>query len=105
MLKRVLLLSLFLLVASGLAFAQDEGDMLAYGDTGNGEITNREYEIPFTFKGRADDVVVIEMNPVDTFGTLTQPALILLDEDNDVVADTSMTFAIGGARIATRPLC
>jgi len=61
--------------------AQEDSNTIAYGDTVVGEITNREFEIEYTFTGKADDVVVIEMHQVDVLGDLDHPVIMVLDTE------------------------
>lgn len=77
--------------------AQDSG-RIAYGETVQGELSNQEFEIPYTFSGKAGDVIVIEMGEVDRSSDLNYPAVILLDSDGAVVGAAeglggSVTFA------------
>jgi hypothetical protein len=97
--------SLFLLVAlvlfsATISFAQ-ESTTLEYGEIGEGEITDREYEVPFTFTGDKGDIIVIELKPVDPFGDLSSPQILLLDSEDDIVADNSDAFNIGISILAT----
>lgn len=64
--------------------AQD-GSTIQYGDTVSGEITNQSFEVAYTFTGAANDAVIIRMIPVETFGDLTTPAVMLLDSNNAVL--------------------
>jgi len=82
--------------------AQQANNKIAYGETASGEITNRNFEIAYDFVGKKGDVIVVEMKPVDKFGDLNSPAIILLDADADVIADTSSIFVIGSTALATK---
>lgn len=73
---------------------------IEYGDTVSGEITNREFEIPFDFEGSDGDIIIIEMQPVDLLGDLNRPEILLLDEKGDIVADTSQSYSYRGALLA-----
>lgn len=68
--------------------AQEDSNTIAYGDTVVGEITNREFEIEYTFTGKADDVVVIEMHQVDVLGDLDHPVIMVLDTEYNPLWDT-----------------
>jgi hypothetical protein len=86
---RVQLLLLCLLFASLINFtavsAQDDAEAIEYGDTVDGEITSDEYEVFYSFEGEEDDLILIEMfAEPGTFDL--DPALVLLDEDEDEIA-------------------
>lgn len=65
--------------------AQKEDNLIAYGDTAAGEITNANFEAVFTFEGKADDVVVIQLVASDTASF--DPYLYLTTGDNELVAE------------------
>lgn len=89
------------LCALPLHFAQaQEPDVIEYGETVTGEITNQNFEIPYEFRGKQNDVIIIELEPIDPFGELDSPALLLLDAENDIVADTSELFTVGSTKLA-----
>lgn len=80
---------LVLLIMATEAVAQDDGsNTIEYGQTVVGEITNREFEIEYTFAGAAGDVVVIEMHQVDVLGDLNRPVIMVLDPDYNPLWDT-----------------
>jgi len=79
----VLVLSSLLLAAP--AAAQGGDIPIAYGDEVEGEITNAQFEVPYRFTGAEGDVVQAHM-VVDESGDFYEPALILLDAENAVVA-------------------
>ncbi|MCC6896949.1 MAG: hypothetical protein IT321_29290 [Anaerolineae bacterium] len=85
-----------------LANAQNGNETIEYGQTVTGEITNRNFEIPFDFTGSEGDVIIIEMSPVDDLGDLNSPQIILLNEDGDVVGDTSGSFSFGSTLFTTQ---
>jgi hypothetical protein len=89
----IILLAVFMLALP--VMAQD--NVLAYGDSAEGEITSREFEVEYTFEGAADDIIVVELVPEDDFEGLDQPSLILLNADNDVL--TSVDASIGTATL------
>lgn len=91
--KVLILLALFVLALP--VMAQD--NVLAYGDSAEGEITSREFEVEYTFEGAADDIIVVELVPEDDFDGLDQPSLILLSAENDVL--TSVDASIGTATL------
>ena len=98
-----ILLSILLLVGLQVS-AQDDDDVLEYGDTVLGEITNSEYEVEYTFSGSAGDVIIIEMIETDILGELYSPSLILLNPRGRVHADTSDGFSFGKVILATELL-
>jgi hypothetical protein len=97
---RVILTALVLLlplVIGGIPVSAQGGGAISYGETISGEITNAAFEVPFTFTGAADDIVVIRMVPVELYGDLDEPSVILLDSNNGVVGSVDrfgdVTFA------------
>ena len=80
-----MILAVMLFAPMALAFAQDEGP-LGYGDSIQGEITNRNFEIEYSFEGTVGEVVVIQMTPEDTRDGLTRPSVILLDTEFEVLS-------------------
>lgn len=88
--RKWLLIVLVVLVSVVPVYAQE--NILTYGDEVEGEITNRAFEVEYTFKGEAGDVVLIQMIPEDTFRGLSNPSIILLDEDNNVLETVGAAF-------------
>ena len=87
-----------------LVNAQQSNNIIKYGDTVSGNITNRKFEIPYDFKGKKGDIVLIEMSQVDIAGDLQSPEIILLNESGDVVGDTSGRFLIFGSTVLATQL-
>ncbi|HEX3049023.1 MAG TPA: hypothetical protein VHP83_00085 [Aggregatilineaceae bacterium] len=83
----VLLISLLALSLSPtLVIAQDDtSNIIEYGQTVTGEITNKEFEVEYRFTGSTGDVIIIEMKPVDSMGDLTMPAIVVLDTEYTVL--------------------
>ncbi|GAB4508739.1 MAG: hypothetical protein OHK0046_02110 [Anaerolineae bacterium] len=93
MLKNVFLVLLFLLSFQVMTLrAQDTP--IEYGQFVTGEITNREFEVSYTFTGDAGQVVVIEMKPVDTLGDLNSPELLLIDAEGQLISSTVRTLSV-----------
>lgn len=90
--KRYLLFIAALIAALAVlvppATAQDPAATLSYGQTFTGTITNREFEVLYTFEGKANDTILATMEATED-NTLYTPALILLDSEADVLADQS----------------
>lgn len=93
------LMLMALLCAASLVSGQDV-DTIEYGESVTGELTDREFEIAYEFTGSEGDVIVIYMAAVDTLGDLNRPELLLLNSENDVVADTADAFTIGEILLA-----
>lgn len=94
---------IFILLVIALSFAfpaTAQDTTIEYGQTVTGEITNREFEVPFDFEGSEGDVLIILMAAVDTLGDLNSPEIILLDEEGEIIGDTSGAFSINGALLA-----
>lgn len=97
--KKLLLLIFVCCLPVSFVYAQDD-ERIEYGETVTGEITNQSFEVAYEFVGKQDDVIVIEMEPVDALGDLDSPALLLLNSENQVVADTSDLFTVGTTKLA-----
>lgn len=95
----ILLVTCVLVVSNALA---QEGSPIEYGETVTGEISDEKFEVPYTFEGNADDIVVIQMEETEVFGDLSSPLIILLNENNRVVTDSSRIFSIGDATLVTQ---
>ncbi len=82
------LLSLILIcifVFSGAVLAQDVENTLSYGGTLEGEISDREFEIEYSFESTEADIIIIQVIPEDAFSGFSQPTVILLDGDFDIL--------------------
>ncbi|MBI5668988.1 MAG: hypothetical protein HZC41_13370 [Chloroflexi bacterium] len=100
--RKALVLVSLLFVFNFMTTPAQEDVRLEYGQLVNGEITDRAFEVPYLISGKAGDVIVIEMKPVDSLGDLDSPEIILLNSDNDVIADTSGQFSVSGAVLVTQ---
>lgn len=90
--KATTVVILFGLLASVFpVLAQQTDGTIEYGQTVSGEITNENFEIPYTFTGSQGDVIIIEMKAVDPLGDLDSPSVILLDSNFSVIG-ASDTF-------------
>ena len=98
--KTSLYFSIFLILSISV-WAQDEDNVINYGDIVTGEITNEEFEVEYTFTGNEGDVVIIEMNEVDTLSDLRRPDLILLDTTGRVFLATD-GYSSGNALLAVQ---
>lgn len=90
---RLTAIALVLLVlVSSLPVAKAQDDALQYGQTVKGELTNKTFEINYTFKGEKGDVIVARMARDGYTGGLEEPDLLLVDSSGKVVADTTKAF-------------
>lgn len=98
--KRLLVVVVLLvgLLSVGLVNAQDA---VAFGDVIEAEMTASDYEFEYTFEGAAGDVVIFDLQPVDPFGDLDEPVLVLTNEDG-VVASTVDAFNYGEATLVAQ---
>lgn len=97
MLRRMMIFTVVLfviLLSSSFVSAQDALD---YGDSVDGEITNREYEVEYIFAGSEGDVIIITLTPEDEFGGLSNPVIILLDSEGDDL--TTVESGLGAAAL------
>lgn len=76
-----------------LSLVSAQGESLAYGDEVEGEITNQSFEVEYSFEGSAGDVVLLSLVPEDTFDGLSNPTLILLDSEFEVLETVSASFS------------
>lgn len=81
---RVSIICLLLVVAVMPLQAQGA---LRYGVPVTGEITDIAPEQRYTFFGKADEVIVLSMTPVDTRGDLDRTMLSLLNNDGQVLVE------------------
>lgn len=81
---------LLLTLAATLPIANAQGDATAieYGQTIRGEITDTTFEVAYKFKGEAQDVIVAKITREGSGAVTLQPALVLLDSKNKVIADS-----------------
>jgi hypothetical protein len=84
-----------------VAIAQDD-NTINYGDLVTGEITNQDFELEYSFEGSEGDVAVITMLPVDPSGDLTYPEILLLNEEFEVLVDTTRNISYRTARLITQ---
>ena len=88
--KTMLVTLITLFLSAALAIAQDD-NLIAYGETVQGEITVTEYERHFTFEGRAGDIIRAVLTPQASSsgfgGWWYQPEILLLDENEDLLAE------------------
>lgn len=90
-----------LLFSAVVVNAQDTATPLEFGELVEGEITNEQFEVRYSFAGRSGDIIVIEMRAVDTLGDLDEPAILLLDEKGSIVDDTLDTSSFNRAILVT----
>ena len=111
--KRLLigLCVMVLLVAPMAVYAQDGGgddgdipdtpdNLIEYGASLTGEITNRKFEDIYTFEAEAGDVIVITMSQANDIDGL-DPYLYLTTEDNELLAQNDDSSSLN-ARIVFR---
>ena len=93
--KRVVLVTAILLLAL-TALTVNAQETITYNQTVTGEITNEVYTVPYTFKGSAGDILVIEMLGVDPFEGFSDPELVLTAPDGSVLVNTEDVFQFLG---------
>ncbi len=76
------------------------GELLEYGASVSGEITNREFEHLYYFEASAGDVIVISLSQANEFDGL-DPYLYLTTEDNELLAQNDDSGSVN-ARIVYR---
>ena len=98
MFKRTLTFVFIIVMLLAFAGVQAQ-DAIEYGQSVSAEMTASDYEFRYTFSGNAGDVVIIRMDPVDIFGDLDNPVLLLLGEAG-LIVDTNDSFSFGDALLA-----
>ncbi len=78
------LIFVFVLVLS-LAIAIQAQDALENGVAVTGEITNDVFAVEYTWAGLADQVLVIELFPVDTLADYDRPMILVNDPEGDIL--------------------
>ncbi len=79
MLKKLTVGMIAALILALTAFGVQAQDKIAAGTAAEGELTEAEFAIEYTYAGKADEVVVINLKPVDALGDLNNPAIIVRD--------------------------
>ncbi len=87
------LVLMILTVFTSVLSAQEDDNLLEYGQSATGEITNRDFEIEYSFTASQNDIVVIRLVPDDVMGGLDNPSLILLDSDFNVLESVDAIFS------------
>jgi len=82
-------------------FAQSEEIDIAYGETVHGEITNRNFDIVYSFMGESRDLVVI--NLIQNDAADFDPFLYLTTPDNDIIAQNDDFYNLNSRIIAQLP--
>lgn len=100
MLKALRLMFVLLLVIAGSLTVVYAQDSIGYGDIVEGEMTEDDYEFEYTFEGSEGDVVLVVFRPVEEFGDLSSPIMMLMDASGDTVADTTDQFVFGELNLA-----
>ncbi|GAB1420250.1 hypothetical protein MASR2M15_03390 [Anaerolineales bacterium] len=98
-LSLILILILALAVSAGLVSAQEE---LVAGTPLTGEISNQTFELEYSYSGTEGEVIVIELRPVEEFGDLDYPEILLLDSENTVINSTVDHFDYGEATLIAK---
>lgn len=84
--------AVFLLFPISVYAQDDEDGTLKYGDVVSGEITNRDFEVEYSFIGGEGDIIVAELIPEDRSDGLDRPSIILLDGDFAVLESIDGSF-------------
>jgi hypothetical protein len=96
--KAVSVIGILILSLAMTLFAQaQDSTPISYGDVVNGEITDDEFEIPYTFKGAEGDIVVVEMRRANTDSGLYNAAVVVLDPGGSLIADSADYISYEGA--------
>ncbi|MBX3064656.1 MAG: hypothetical protein U0528_17590 [Anaerolineae bacterium] len=96
-----LVLALLLALTGTVAFtspatvarAQD-AETLSYGDTVTGEITEDTSEVVYTFEGAEDDLVIVQVIPIENEdGDTLDVKAVMSDPDDEQLIDTTEDYA------------
>lgn len=98
MFSRIILFALIFIfsVFSLPAKAQEQHRLIEYGQTVNGNISDKDFEVKYDFNAKKGEVFVIEMKTKDR-STLAKPQIIIVASNGDVIADASSNVALGSA--------
>lgn len=96
------LIVVVMLFTTQALFAQSS-DLLdiAYGDTLNGEISNRQFDVEYVFTGEQDDIVIINLNRSDSADF--DPYLYLTTPENEIIAQNDDFYNLDSRIIAKLP--
>lgn len=108
----MLVLGLVMLPAV-ITHAQDDPKPIEFGKTLAGNITHQTFEVPYTFEGARDDLIMATMmsvespsyggGPTPSAATRVSAALILLDSDYNILATDVNYMGVGpGALLIAR---
>lgn len=81
--------------------AQSEELDIAYGETVVGEITNRNFDVVYSFTGESGDLVVI--NFIANASANYDPFLYLTTPDNDIIAQNDDFYSLNSRIVAQLP--
>jgi hypothetical protein len=77
--KSALSLVMMLVLALVAVVGVQAQETLTDGTPAQGEITDDAFAVEYTYEGQADQVIVIELSPVDVLANYNNPALVLRD--------------------------
>jgi hypothetical protein len=80
-----LIISIILTMSLCVSVFGQEKKLLEYGESVEGEITDKDFEVEYLFNANEGDVIAIELSPEDSFGDFSQPSIILLDSEFNVL--------------------
>lgn len=87
------LVALWMFGVTGSLVAQDEPEVIQYGDTVTGQITDEAFEIEYTFEGTAEDVVIVRMDSDESDDALETPAFLVFSA-RDRIIDSTRIFTL-----------
>src|SRR5215213_2322292 len=79
MLKKLSVGLIAALILALAAFGVQAQDTITAGKAVEGELTESEFAVEYTYTGKAEDVLVITLKPEDSLGELNNPAIIVRD--------------------------
>ena len=104
--KRSLIIAIALVAVSLLSFsapaaAQREATPIEFGMTVEGALTNRDWDVLYSFNGAANEIVVINLIADDSASF--DPYLYLTTPDNEIIAQNDDYFSLNARIIARLP--
>lgn len=79
MLKKMTLGFITAFILALAAFGVQAQDAITAGEPAKGELTEKDYAVEYTYEGKADEVIIVTLAPVDTFGDLNNPSIVVRD--------------------------
>lgn len=91
-----------LLVIPVVSFGQDDLPTLTVGEPASGTLTDRNFEVNYTFTGEAGEVIVFQAVATEEDTLLDEPELIIFDNEDSILVDSGGFFSYQEVILALR---